>query len=163
MDHFSSSGTSVDDALPCLLVVGPVFPRVTLPVSVSCPGGPLSAHISEMQPRWGAASGRRCWWESAAAPVGRPPSLWRGPSPPLLGARSHMACLQGLRLLCLCYVPGMCCPWLCSWRSARCTHRLTRHTHRMISSGGGSERFLFQDLFIFSNYRRPKRPSVYVG
>ena len=57
MDHFSSSGTSVDDTLPCLLEVGPVFPRVTLPVSVSCLDGLLGAHISEMQPRWG----RRLW------------------------------------------------------------------------------------------------------
>lgn len=108
-----------------------------------------------------AVAGRRCWWwGSAAALVVRPPSFRCCPSPPLLGAdhtrpvRSASVCSTvSLACAALGFIPG---------EVHGGTTRVTSHTHRRISSGS-SETLLFQDLFIFSNYRRAKTPFVYVG
>lgn len=106
MDHFSSSGTSVDDALPCLLVVGPVFPRVTLPVSVSCLGGLLSAHISETQPWWG----RHLWSPvpggECSRPGGQTTQLLALPSSSSAGSQITHGLSAGPPS-----APSLLCPW----------------------------------------------------
>ena len=171
MYHSFSSGTSMDGVL-CLLVVGSVFTRVTLSVSVSRLGGWF--------PREGLWSAQRSH-QQGAAPVGKPslvdgagggrvqpPPLVRPrsfqccPCPPLLGAGSHMACLQCLRLLGVSAVSLPCAAlgFIPGDVQGGAT-RVTSHTHRTISSGS-SETFLFQDPFIFSP-AGAKRPSVYVG